>query len=139
MFITHLISEKEVVMAKRLEEPASLKFHRDAFEYAKELIKQGKVNCDVHVWTVDQPTPADEDAYLVDHNYIDYGKWFLATHEGTATDTKEHYEFPIGNFKEIYRAGVIAAKARAGQFKHHEVEKAADELLEMIDKEVCKA
>ncbi len=126
-------------MSKRVEEPANLRFHRDAFEKAKELINQGKVNCDVHSWTVDQPTPNDEDAYLNDHSYTEYGKWFLATKEGTDTDTKQHYEFPIGNFKELYRSGVIAAKARAGQFKHHEVEKAASELLELIDEKTCKA
>ena len=126
-------------MTKGTEEPENLAFHRDAFENAKELIKQGKVNCDVHTWTVEQPTPTDEDAYLEDHNFTDYGKWFLATHKETGTDTKEHYEFPLGNFKEIYRAGVIAAKARAGEFKHYEVEKAASELLDMIDKDICKA
>jgi len=120
-------------MAKKIEKPANLRFHRDALEYAKKMIREGKVNCEVHNWTVDQPTPADEDAYLHDHDFVEYGRWFLATQEGTDTDTKEHFEFPIGDFKEIYRAGIIAAKARAGQFKHKEVEKAAAELLEMID------
>ena len=126
-------------MAHKLEKPADLRFHRNALEYAKELIKQGKVNCEVHTWTIDHPTPADEDAYLADHDFLEYGHWFLATKEGTPDDTKEHYEFPIGNFKEVFRGGVIAAKARAAQFKHHEVEAAADELLKLIDKHVCKA
>ena len=71
--------------------------------------------------------------------YEDYGKWFLATLVGTDTDTKEHYEFPVGNFKEIFRSGIIAAKHRAAQFGHREIEQAASELLEMIDKDVCKA
>ena len=126
-------------MAHRVEKPADLKFHRDAFEYAKDLIRKGKVNCSEYSWTVDQPTPDDENQYLTEHNFRDYGKWFLGTKVGTATETKEHYEFPIGDFKEVFRSGVIAAKHRAAQFKHDDIEQAASELLEMIDKDVCKA
>jgi len=126
-------------MAQRIEEPADLKFHRDAFEYAKELIHQGKVNCSKYSWTVDQPTPDDENEYLKEHGLKEYGKWFLGTKEETKKDTKEHYEFPIGNFKEVFRSGVIAAKHRAAQFKHSAIEQAASELLEMMDKDICKA
>jgi hypothetical protein len=126
-------------MAKRLEHPAHLKVHNDAFEYAKQLIKQGKVNCSEDVWSADQPTPASEDAFLSDHDFKEYGKWFLATKEDTARDTKEHFEFPVGNFNEVYRAGVIAAKQRAAQFNHHDIEAAANELLELMDENICKA
>lgn len=126
-------------MEQRVEKPADLKFHCDAFEFAKMLMEQGKTNCDGRNWTVDQPTPADEDAYLKAHGFTEYGKWFLATKVGTDKNTKQHYEFPIGNFKKIFRSGVVAAKARAGQFKHHEIEKAAAELLELLDKHSCSS
>lgn len=123
----------------RVEKTTDLKFHRDAFEYAKELIRKGKVNCSRYSWTVDQPTPDDEDEYLKEHDFLEYGKWFLGTKEDTDKETKGHYEFPIGNFKEVFRSGVIAAKHRAAQFKHSDIEKAASELLEMIDEDICKA
>jgi len=125
-------------MAHRVEHPADLALHKEAFEYAKELIRQGKVNCDAE-WKVNEPTPASEDQYLVQHGFTDYGKWFLATGPKSSDDTKEHYEFPFGDFNQIYRSGVIAAKQRAAQFKHSEVERAASELLYLIDKNVCNA
>lgn len=130
--------KKEYIMAHRIETPADLALHKQAFEFAKDLIRKGKVNCDAN-WKENEPRPAGEDEYLVQHGFKDYGKWFLATVEETSGDTKEHYEFPIGDFSQVFRSGVIAAKQRAGQFKHTQVEAAAAELLELIDKNVCNA
>ena len=126
-------------MAHRLTDPRNILLHKDALEYAKELIKKGRVNCDVHNWTIDQPTPIEKDSFLADHNFSDYGRWFLAVREKTPENTREHYEFPLGNFREIYRSGIVSAKARAGQYRHEKIEKAASELLELIDKTICKA
>jgi len=126
-------------MAHKIEKPANLLFHRDAFEYAKELIRQGRVNCSQGSWTVDQPTPDSENAFLKNHKIDEYGKWFLGTKQETNANTKEHYEFPIGNFNMLFRSGVIAAKQRAAQFKHTEIENAAAELLQMMDETICKA
>jgi len=120
-------------MAKRHEHAHDLKLHKEALDYAKKLIQDGKVNLSEGTWTQDKPNPAEGDAYLTDHNFNQYGKWFLGLAADTKADTKEHYEFPIGNFKEIYRSGVVAAKQRAGQWKHYDIEKAAGELLKMID------
>ncbi len=77
--------------------------------------------------------------YLTNHSFYDYGQWFLATKVDTDKETKEHFEFPIGNLNKVYRSGVIAAKQRAGQFKHNEIEEAAAELLDLIDSIACKA
>jgi hypothetical protein len=62
-------------MAERIEKPEALKFHRDAFEHAKKLIRQGKVNCTEDSWTVDEPTPDDENIYLADHSLLEYGQF----------------------------------------------------------------
>jgi hypothetical protein len=126
-------------MVKRIETPSNLEINHEAFAYAKELIAQGKVNCQERNWSENKPTPEAEDVYLLDHTFDEYSKWFLATKEEASGNTKEHYEFPIGNFDEIFRSGVIAARARAAQFKHHEIEEAAAELLDLIDNAVCKA
>lgn len=103
-----------------------------AVEHARQLIQQGKINKERDNWSEDKPNPASENAFLSDHNIDEYGKWFLATVDGTNPDTKEHYEFPYGNFDEVFRSGLIAAKQRAGQFKHTEVEQAAAMLLDML-------
>jgi hypothetical protein len=132
-------NKRRQTMAKRIENPADLAFHKEAFEYAKKQIKQGNVNCDEHNWAENQPTPQSEDIYLADHSVYDYGQWFLGTKADTPKDAKEHFEFPIGNFNKVYRSGIIAAKHRAAQFKHHEIEEAAAELLDLIDSTACKA
>jgi hypothetical protein len=48
-------------------------------------------------------------------------------------DTKGHYEFPYGDFKEVHRCGVLSAESRAGQYKHFDIENAAAHLHGMID------
>lgn len=58
----------------------------------------------------------------------------LAVDSDENEETKAHHKFPYGDFKKIHRDGVIAAKQRAAQYDYHAIEKAADVLLEMIDK-----
>ena len=120
-------------MPHKKEHPENLQFNQEAFEHAKKLIRQGKINIMLDAWITNQPTPDGENQYLTDHNFNEYGNWFLATQDGTGTNTKEHYKFPIGNFKEIFRSGLIAAKKRAAEFKHYEIEQAASELLDIMD------
>ena len=114
------------------ETPKKLTLNVEAVEQARKLIQEGKVNKERDVWSEDKPNPESENKYLSDHSMQDYGTWFLATVDDTHADTKEHYEFPFGNFDEVFRSGLIAAKQRAGQFKHTEVEQAASMLLDMI-------
>jgi len=114
------------------EHAKKLSLNAAAVEHARQLIQQGKVNKDRDNWSEDKPNPELENAFLSNHNMNEYGTWFLATADGTNPDTKEHYEFPYGNFNEVFRSGLIAAKQRAGQFKHTEVEQAAAMLLDMI-------
>ena len=85
---------------------------------------------------MNEPIADSEDRFLNDHTMEEYEQWFLATNDAYDRHTKEHYEFPIGDFNEIYREGLITAKKRAAQYKHDLVEYAADELLRLIDK-VC--
>ena len=120
-------------------EPANLELHRDALENAKELIRQKLVDCGERNWEESKPIADSENRYLTDHSMHEFGKWYLATKEGIAEDTKEHYEFPFGDFHKIFRSSVIAIKQRAAQYKHEEIEQAADELLAMIDDQVCEA
>ena len=102
------------------------------FELAKRLIVEGKVDV-ARDWTSAAPTPASEDAYLSDHSIGEYGDWFLALNTEHDADAKAHYEFPYGDFNRVHRSGVVAAKQRAGQYHHAEIESAATELLNLID------
>jgi hypothetical protein len=48
-------------------------------------------------------------------------------------DTKGRYRLPYGDFVKIHRCGVLAAESRAGQYKHKDIELAAEHLYGVID------
>ncbi len=112
----------------------AIEVNKAGFEQAKRLISEGAVDKE-REWHLMEPTPESEDAYLasVDDNMDEYGKWFLAINTEKTPGTKGYYEFPYGDFKAICRSGVIAAKQRAGQYHHADVEAAAGALLDLID------
>ena len=104
----------------------------DAVEHARKLIKDGKYVVDSD-WSESQPSAEDENKFLENHSWEEYSKWFLAKDTDDNQETKERHKFPYGDFKQVHRSGVIAAKQRAAQNDYHTVEKAADELLQLID------
>lgn len=111
----------------------ALKLNDDAVAYAEQLIQQGRVDREGD-WAENQPTADSENQYLqsTDNNYKEYGKWFLGVNPDANPDTKERYEFPYGNFKKVYRSGLIAAEQRAGQYHHEDIKAAARKLLDMV-------
>ncbi|MDT8307656.1 MAG: hypothetical protein RRC07_17110 [Anaerolineae bacterium] len=105
-----------------------------AVKKAKALIRDGKVDMESD-WSETQPSADEENGYLEDHAWDEYGEWFLAIDTNASEETKDRYNFPYGDFKKVHRDGVIAAKQRAAQYDHTAIEKAADELLKAIDSE----
>lgn len=112
----------------------NLKLNNKAFDFAKKLIQFGQVNRDENNWMANEPTPESEDVFLNENSFDDYANWFLAVNEDASEGTKERYEFPIGNFSEIFRSGVLAAEKRAGQYGHKDIEDASKELVSLIDR-----
>lgn len=113
----------------------AMKLNQAAFNHAKRLIRDGNVDMESD-WGEARPSAGDENRFLEQHdqNWDEYAKWFLAL-DTDDKDGKGHYNFPYGDFKQIHRQGVIAAKQRAAQYDYTEIEKAADELLDLIDKQ----
>lgn len=112
------------------------KLNKSAFEHAKQLVKDGKYTADERdAWSEHQPSAADENAYLDKHGYEDYGKWYLGVDDEQNTETKSHYKFPFGDFEKVHRCGVISAESRAGQNDYDDIESAALQLRELIDKQ----
>lgn len=109
-----------------------MKVNTKAVTFAESLIKQNRVQKNDE-WHSAKPTPQDEDNYLATHTHEEYGKWFLGINPSANPETKEFYAFPIGNFKNIYRSGVIAAEQRAAQHQHDDIKQAARKLLDAID------
>ena len=110
----------------------AMKLNKAAFDQAKRLIRDGNVVKDSD-WSKAQPSAKEESRFLEDHDWDDYGKWYLARDTEDDKDTKGGHNFPYGDFKKVHRKGLIAAKQRAAQNDYADIEKAADELLEMID------
>ena len=65
----------------------------------------------------------------------EYANWQLGQDASRGADTKGRYKFPYGDFKTVHRDGLIAAKERAAQQGYGDIEKAADELLTLLEKE----
>lgn len=89
-------------------------------------------------WSESQPTSEAENEYLQSHGWEEYSKWFLAIDPAGGEQTKGRLHFPFGDFRRLHRSGLIAAKQRAAQNGHQEIETAADELLQKFGKQRAK-
>lgn len=112
----------------------AVKVNQDAMDHARNLIKDGSVAEDSRdEWSEHAPSTDDENGFI-DQNGMDaFGKWHLGVDQDADQGNKGAYSFPYGDFKSVHRGAVIAAKVRAGQYDHADIESAADELLQLID------
>ena len=101
--------------------------------HARELIEKKQYVLDSE-WGDVQPKAADENAYLEKHSWEEYGAWHLGLTEGANEETKARYAFVYGDFRRLHRSGLIACVYRAAEWRHKEVELAAHELLQELDR-----
>jgi len=85
-------------------------------------------------WGDVQPSAEDENTYLKRHSWDDYGAWHLGLTEGANDETKGRYAFVFGDFRRIHRSAIIACHFRAAEWFHKEIELAAHDLLQLLDK-----
>lgn len=102
-------------------------------KHARELIAKRQYVLDSD-WGDDQPSADDENSYLESHSWEEYGAWHLALTDGATEETKARYGFGYGDFRRIHRSGLIACQYRAAEWKHKEIELAAHELLQLLDR-----
>ena len=114
-------------MAKYTVNPAGV-------EKAKRLIESRQYVLQSE-WGEVQPRAADENRFLETHSWDEYAGWFLGLTEGPADDTKARYAFVYGDFRRLHRSGLIACHYRAAEWRHKEIELAAHELLQLLDKQ----
>ena len=112
----------------------SITLNHAAVTFAKGLIKDGKIKNDEGHWGQHNPDTAQENSYLKSHEIDEYAKWHLGEDTSLGQDTKGRYKFPYGDFKTVHRDGLIAAKERAAQQGYHDIEQAADDLLQTLEK-----
>jgi hypothetical protein len=111
-----------------------IKLNEAAFEHAKQLIRAGRFALDTRdEWSEARPTAAAENQFIDDRGYREYKNWYLGIDVNEDEETKARYKFPYGDFARVHRGGVLAAEARAGQYKYLDVERAAAHLHGMLE------
>jgi hypothetical protein len=112
----------------------SVKLNQQGFEHAKQLISEGRAVADERDdWSEHQPSADEENRFIERHGMAEFGKWHLGIDDSKSAETKEHYEFPYGDFRKVHRCALLAAESRAGQYKHRDIELAAAHLHGAID------
>jgi hypothetical protein len=113
----------------RAQSHESIKLNENAFAFAEQLIKEGHVTTDGKgAWSKHRPSADEENEFIRVHGFGEYAKWHLGIDDHYPENTKQRYKFPYGDFKDVHRCGLLAAKARARQYGYTEIENAAAEL-----------
>jgi hypothetical protein len=113
----------------RAQSRESVNLNQNAFAFAAQLIKEGHVITDGKgAWSKHRPSADEENEFVRVHGFGEYAKWHLGIDDRYPENTKSRYKFPYGDFKNVHRCGLLAAKARARQNGYIEIENAAAEL-----------
>jgi hypothetical protein len=124
-----------LTVANERQRSDPIKVNLAAQEHAKNLIQQGHVIVDKrNAWSEHQPSAEEENEFIRQHGFEEYAKWHLGIDDTHAENTKARYKFPYGDFKNVHRSALLAARNRARQYQHYDVEKAAMELIRGIEK-----
>jgi hypothetical protein len=112
---------------------AKYRVNPDAVAHAERLIDARQYVLDSD-WGDVQPRAAQQNAFLKSHSWEEYSKWHLGLTEGARDGTKARYAFVYGDFRRVHRSGIIACHYRAAEWRHKEIELAAHELLQLLDR-----
>jgi hypothetical protein len=112
---------------------ASYSVNPVAVARARELIGARQYVLDSD-WGDAQPGADEENAFLESHSWADYAAWHLGLTDGANDETKARYAFVYGDFRRVHRTALIACVYRASEWRHKDVELAAHDLLQYLDK-----
>ena len=117
---------------------ASYSVNKHAIARARDLIasRQYVIKSE---WGDAQPRATDEDAYLTSHSWAEYAEWHLGLTSGVRDDAKGRYAFVYGDFRRVHRSGLIACVYRAAEWDHKDIELAAHDLLQLLDRKRARA
>ena len=101
---------------------------------ARELIAAQQYVLDSD-WGEVQPGADDQNGYLERHSWEEYAAWHLGLTEGANDGTKARYAFVYGDFRRVHRTALIACVYRASEWRHKQVELAAHDLLQQLDRQ----
>lgn len=117
-----------------------VKLNPKAYEFAKQLIHERKIDDKKGSAELKHHTPTgkQQDEFLKSHPWAEYSKWHLGIHFDRPENSKESYEFPIGDFTNIVKADLIEVQRKAHEYRYMDIEQAAKELIAHIDKKTNK-
>jgi len=115
---------------------ASYTVNTSAVTKARMLIdaKQYVLDSD---WGDVQPNADAQNAFLKNHTWDEYAQWHLGLTEGATDETKARYAFVYGDLRRVHRTGLIACVYRASEWRHKDVELAAHDLLQYLDRKTA--
>ncbi|CAA9390759.1 MAG: hypothetical protein AVDCRST_MAG32-2300 [uncultured Nocardioides sp.] len=105
----------------------------DAVAHIRRLVESRQYVLDSD-WGEVQPDAAAQNAYLERHSWDEYAAWHLGLTEGASDGTKARCAFVVGEFRRVHRSGLVACVYRAMEWRHKDVELAAHELLQVLDR-----
>ena len=112
---------------------ASYSVNERAAAHARRLIESRQYVLDSE-WGEVQPRAGQQNVFLRNHSWEEYAEWHLGLTEGASDETKARYAFVYGDFRRLHRTGLIACHYRAAEWRHKEIELAAHDLLQLLDK-----
>ena len=112
----------------------AVKLSRRAYTHAKNLIAERRVVLDDRdAWSEHQPSTREENAFIAEHGWQEYGRWHLGIDDERRADTKDHYKFPYGDFRDVHRCAILSAESRAGQRSYDDIKAAVAHLHGMLE------
>jgi hypothetical protein len=112
---------------------ASYTVNKDAVARCRALIDSRQYVLDSD-WGEVQPSASQQNAYLESHSWDDYAAWHLGLTAAASDETKARYAFVYGDLRRVHRSGLIACVYRASEWRHKDVELAAHDLLQHLDR-----
>jgi hypothetical protein len=85
-------------------------------------------------WGEVQPRAEAQNDYLESHSWDEYAEWHLGLTDAANDHTKARYAFVYGDLRRLHRTGLIACVYRASEWRHKDVELAAHDLLQYLDR-----
>lgn len=101
--------------------------------YAHSLIAAGKVNRSA-AWSFDDATDGTTLLGKTGDDWTNYSRHHLGLNRSAADKTKGRFRYPFAKAGIVYRSGLIAIRQRAAAQNDAAIEKAAGELLDLVDK-----
>ena len=79
----------------------TVKLHQPGLRQARSLVRDGKVVRDERDdWSEDAPTPDEENAFIEEHGWAEYGHWHLGVDDDEDRETKGALQVPVRRLQE---------------------------------------